>query len=106
MSKCDSLCFVVDLCGADIAVLNETRLSSTVRNWESFEGPKRFNVYHRYRGKNDCGVLIAVADSTDSVAGRNDCNLKIVFACLTIGHKRFLLGACHRPPNHRRDLFW
>lgn len=90
----------MDSSDADVVVLTETWLSSKIRNDEILNCHKRFNFYRHDRGeKNGGGVLVAVAENVLSFQISIVSELELLWVCLQLKTKKYILGVCYRPPS-------
>lgn len=101
----DDLCSAIDSSSADIVVLTETWLSSSVKNSEIFCCEKSFKVYRCDRGeRTGGGVLIAIASHIESFCVRLNSELEITWVCLHLNNQKLILGVCYRPPSNNHSF--
>lgn len=90
---------VIDSCDADIVALTETWLSAKIGDNELFLCQKGYNIFRADRcGTSGGGVLLAITNTLSSALIPVACSLEIIWVCVSINYKKWILGVCYRPP--------
>lgn len=99
-SKRESLNSVINTVSADIVALTETWLHTHIHDSEIFD-VSCFNIYRCDRTlRQGGGVLLAVKKSYPSHLIHVHTDLESVWSCVDIGHRKFVMGVCYRPPSY------
>lgn len=80
--------------------MTETWLHAHVRDQEIFDDATNFHMYRCDRTvRRGGGVLLAVSKDTPSSCIHINTELELVWAIVTIGHHKIILGVCYRSPS-------